>query len=104
MALAVAAGLSGCAADAADAGIRVVASTGVYGDLASAVGGDMISVTSIIDDPSKDPHEYEVSARDQLALSHADLVVRNGGGYDDFIDTMLSASDNHDVTVVDAVE
>ena len=90
--------------EADDAGLRIVASTAAYGELVSAIAGDTVEVESIIDDPSKDPHEYEVSARDQLALSHADLVVRNGGGYDDFIDTMLSASDNADVTVIDAVE
>jgi zinc/manganese transport system substrate-binding protein len=104
LALVVAAGLSGCDVGAEDAGTLVVASSGVYGDLVSAVGGDTISVGSIIDDPAKDPHEYEANARTQLTLSHADLVVRNGGGYDDFIATMLSATDNADVAVIDAVE
>ena len=104
MALAVAGGLTGCDVNTDEAGILVVASTDVYGELVSAVAGDTVAIRSIIDDPSKDPHEYEVSARDQLDLSHADLVVRNGGGYDDFIDTMLSASDNTDVPVIDAVE
>ena len=61
-------------------------------------------MTSIIDDPDQDPHEYEADARTQLALSKADLVVRNGGGYDDFIDTMLAAAGNDDVVVIDAVE
>ena len=103
--LAVAAGLSACApVSEADAGIRIVASTNVYGDLAETIGGEFVSVTSVIDDPAKDPHEYEADARTQLALSKADLVVRNGGGYDDFIDTMLAASGNDDVTMIDAVE
>lgn len=104
IALTLATGLSGCDVGTEDAGTLVVASTEVYGDLVSAVGGDTIAVSSIIDDPSKDPHEYEANARVQLELSHADLVVRNGGGYDDFIDTMLSATDNTDVAVIDAVE
>jgi zinc/manganese transport system substrate-binding protein len=104
MAFALGAGLSGCDVDTEDAGIVVIASTDVYGELVTAVAGDTVAVRSIIDDPSKDPHEYEASARDQLTLSHADLVVRNGGGYDDFIDTMLEASDNTDVPVIDAVE
>jgi zinc/manganese transport system substrate-binding protein len=104
IALTLATGLSGCDVGTEDAGTLVVASTEVYGDLVSAVGGDTIAVSSIIDDPSKDPHEYEANARVQLELSHADLVVRNGGGYDDFIDTMLAAADNRDVPVIDAVE
>ncbi|KZX20694.1 metal ABC transporter solute-binding protein, Zn/Mn family [Rathayibacter tanaceti] len=82
------------ASDAATTGgaVEVVASTNVYGDLVSAIGGDLVDVTSIIDSPDKDPHEYEATARDQLAVSNAALVVENGGGYDSFIDTMLDAA------------
>jgi zinc/manganese transport system substrate-binding protein len=74
-----------------DGVVKVVASTDVYGDIAKQVGGDDVEVTSIIDSPDKDPHEYQATARDQLALSTADVVIQNGGGYDDFIDTMISA-------------
>ena len=72
--------------------IAVVASTNVYGDLVKRVGGDAVEVTSIIDDPAQDPHEYTANARTQLALSKAQVVVENGGGYDDFVATMLSAT------------
>ena len=82
---------SGSASD--DSGlVSIVASTNVYGDLAQSVGGDLVEVTSIIDSPEKDPHEYEATARDQLAVSDAQLVIENGGGYDPFIDTMIDAS------------
>ena len=87
---------AGCGADdaaAAGDGVQVVASTNVYGDLVQTVGGDRVQVTSVIEDPSVDPHSYEASARTQLAVSEADLVVENGGGYDDFMDTLLAASD-----------
>lgn len=86
------------------AGISVVASTNVYGSIASSIAGDAATVTSIIDDPSADPHSFEADTRTQLALSRASVVVENGGGYDDFVDTMLKAADNPDVTVVNAVE
>jgi len=84
-------------------GISVVASTDVYGDIVSTIGGDDVEVTSIIDDPSADPHSYEASTRTQLAVSEADLIVVNGGGYDDFVDTLVSASDS-DAPVIDAVD
>lgn len=86
-----------------DGRVAVVASTNVYGDIVEQIGGDLVQVTSIIDDPSADPHSYEASAQTQLALSKASLVIENGGGYDDFVDTMLDAVDN-DPTVVNAVE
>jgi zinc/manganese transport system substrate-binding protein len=102
--LLAACGSDGSTADAAAGdGVSVVASTNVYGSIVSAIGGDDVQVTSIISDPSADPHSYEASARTQLAVSEADLIVENGGGYDDFVDTLISSSDS-DAPVVDAVE
>jgi zinc/manganese transport system substrate-binding protein len=83
--------------------VNVVASTNVYGDIVMAIGGPAVSVTSIIDSPEKDPHEYEADARTQLALSKAQLVVENGGGYDDFVDTMLD-SDSTRPTLINVSE
>jgi len=106
---ALALALTGCSASASqaentDGTVAVVASTNVYGDIASQIGGDLVSVTSLIDSAAQDPHSYEASAQDQLALSKAALVIENGGGYDPFIDSLLSASDNADVVVVNATD
>ncbi|HEU5471810.1 MAG TPA: zinc ABC transporter substrate-binding protein [Actinophytocola sp.] len=65
--------------------IAVVASTNVWGSVVRAVGGDKVSVRSVIDDPSADPHSFEVPPADAAAVARARLVVYNGGGYDDFI-------------------
>jgi zinc/manganese transport system substrate-binding protein len=97
--------LAGCAAtdstsDATDepfAGLTIVSSTNVWGDVASSVGGDLVQVVSIINSFSQDPHSYEASARDQLAVNDADVVVANGGGYDSFIDTLAEAAGNSNV-------
>jgi zinc/manganese transport system substrate-binding protein len=97
--------LAGCAAtdsttDATDepfAGLTIVSSTNVWGDVASSVGGDLVQVVSIIDSFSQDPHSYEASARDQLAVNDADVIVANGGGYDSFIDTLAVAAGNSNV-------
>jgi zinc/manganese transport system substrate-binding protein len=88
--------LSGCASPTEpDSGkFQIVASTNVWGDIAKSVGGDLVEVTSIIDDANKDPHSYEATARDQLAVEKADLVIANGGGYDDFIETLSEAAGN----------
>lgn len=83
---------SGASSAASSTKVAVVASTNVYGSIAEAIGGDAVQVTSIIDNPDKDPHEYEADVQNQLALSKASVVIENGGGYDDFVDTMLKAS------------
>jgi zinc/manganese transport system substrate-binding protein len=106
--LVLAVAVAGCTApqpDNADDGVlSIVASTNVYGDIAQTVGGGDVEVVSIIDDPAQDPHQFEANARVQLALSTADIVIVNGGGYDDFATQMLEASGNDDATVITAVD
>jgi zinc/manganese transport system substrate-binding protein len=87
--------------------ISVVASTSVYGDLAAQVAGTLaggkVRVTSIITDPAADPHSYEASTRTELAISRADVIIENGGGYDDFVDRLRKATGTH-AEVIDAVD
>jgi zinc/manganese transport system substrate-binding protein len=83
--------------------ITVVASTNVYGGIVKTIGGDRVDVTSILTDPSQDPHSFEASSRTQLAVSKADVLVENGGGYDDYMDTLRKSS-NSDATLVNVVK
>ncbi|MEQ1737694.1 MAG: zinc ABC transporter substrate-binding protein, partial [Rhodoglobus sp.] len=98
----VALALAGCAsAPAVDDGtLQVVASTNVYGDIAHAIGGAAVTVTSLISSAAQDPHSFEASARDQLSVAHADVIVANGGGYDPFVETLVAASGTSAVVVV----
>jgi zinc/manganese transport system substrate-binding protein len=90
-------------ATADTAPLEVVASTNVYGSIVKAVGGDRVTVTSIINNPDADPHEYEATPADAAAVARATLVVVNGGGYDDFA-TKLVESANSGATVLDVVD
>lgn len=101
--------LAGCAAevsprtaDAARGPVRVVASTSVYGDIAATIGGRHVSVESIIDNPDRDPHEYQADGQNELSVSKAAIVIENGAGYDDFMNDLLAAAPNDDVTVLNA--
>jgi zinc/manganese transport system substrate-binding protein len=99
--------LAGCSGTASGAGtgdgrISIVASTDVYGQIAQVVGGDAVDVTSLIDSPTQDPHEYEASASDQLAVKSAGLLIENGGGYDPFFDALLQASGSSAPVIVAA--
>jgi zinc/manganese transport system substrate-binding protein len=97
--------LAGCAATDAStdpteepfAGLTIVSSTNVWGDVASSIGGELVQVVSIIENFSQDPHSYEASARDQLAVNEADVIVANGGGYDHFMDTLAEAAGNTNI-------
>ncbi|WP_329000269.1 zinc ABC transporter substrate-binding protein [Kribbella sp. NBC_00709] len=106
--------LSACGASGGDAaaagastptaGVRVVASTNVYGGIVRQIAGDKAEVTAVISDPDQDPHSYEANAQTQLSLSKAQVVIENGGGYDDFMDTMLKSAGNTSAKVVNVVD
>ena len=78
--------------------VKVLATTNVWGDIAKQLGGDWVEVTVILDDPMQDPHSYEASARDQLAVNDAEVIVMNGGGYDEFMTALIQGSE--DVKIV----
>jgi zinc/manganese transport system substrate-binding protein len=96
-------GSSGSGSAAAGGKLSVVASTNVWGDIAATVGGDAVEVTSVISSTSQDPHSFTSDTRTQLAVSKADLVIENGGGYDDFMDQLLKTAKSS-APVINAVE
>ena len=85
---------SGCdAAQHTEGGGRlvVVAAENTWGSIAAQLGGDHVSVTSIVSDPNADPHEYESSPADARLLASANYVIVNGAGYDSWADQLLAA-------------
>ena len=98
------AGVAGCSQRASDdrqpGTVSVVASTDVWGSVASAVTGDHATVKSIVNSAVDDPHSFEASPADAAAVIDASLVVYNGGGYDQWVDDVLSGHPG--VTTVNA--
>jgi zinc/manganese transport system substrate-binding protein len=86
----------------ASAPVAVVAAENFYGDIAQQLGGNHVNVTSILSDPSADPHEYESDPNDARAVAGAQLVIENGVGYDSFMEKLMSASPSSSRTVVNA--
>lgn len=74
--------------------INVVAAENFYGNIVQQLGGDHVTVTSILSNPNVDPHEYESNVQTEITVSKAALVIENGGGYDDWMDKLLSAAPN----------
>ena len=82
-----------------DGVVHVLAAENFWGDVASQVGGDRVKVTSVLSSPDDDPHEYESSSGNAIAIATAQLVVSNGLGYDEFMGKLLDASGAHPETV-----
>ena len=72
--------------------LGVVGAESQYAALLSEIGGQYVLVSSILNNPTTDPHAYEVSASVARAVSNADLVVQNGLGYDGFMNRLEDAS------------
>jgi len=82
--------------------LQVVAAENFWGNIAAQIGGDHVQVTSIISDPNADPHLYETDARDAEAVAQANVVIKNGLGYDEFIDKLLASSPSSNRQVISA--
>ncbi|MGH1524816.1 metal ABC transporter solute-binding protein, Zn/Mn family [Leifsonia sp. L25] len=106
LAAATVAALTGCTAGSSsdDGKVRVVTSTNVYSDIASTIAGGAVDVTALMTDPAQDPHSFEASAQSQLAVSKADILIENGGGYDDFMTTLRTGAKNAKATVLNVVD
>lgn len=75
-------GLVGCqtteeADISAENKLLVVSSSTIIADLVAEVGGDEIEHQGIMQ-PGSDPHVYEPTPRDSIAIEQADLIVYNG--------------------------
>ena len=84
--------------------IKVVAGENFYGNIVSQIGGSHVAVTSILSDPNVDPHEYESSVKNAADIAKANLVVVNGLGYDDFMNSLLRISPNDGRKVIAAAK
>ena len=60
-----------------DGPIRVLATTGMIGDVANRIAGDHAKVTTLMG-PGVDPHLYKASEGDVRSLESADLILYNG--------------------------
>jgi zinc/manganese transport system substrate-binding protein len=78
------------AADSA-APLKVVATYSVLGDFIQRIAGDAVELTVLVG-PDGDPHVFEPTPRDAVALAEADLVFENGLEFETWLDDLFTAS------------
>lgn len=61
----------------ATAGLRVVATTNIVGDIVENIGGERVDVQALMG-PGVDPHLFKASARDVTRMASANVIVYNG--------------------------
>ncbi len=91
--------LAGCSSLVASVGskpgvIEAVGAENQYANVISQIGGKYVAVTSVLDNPNIDPHNFEASPSVAAEVGRAELIVQNGVGYDGFMNSIESASPN----------
>lgn len=95
------AALSGCSDGASDSTRRplVVTSTNVWGAVAGEIVGANGTVKALYTSADGDPHDFTPSAADSAAVADADIVLINGGHYDEYL---AKAKKSPSASVIDA--
>jgi zinc/manganese transport system substrate-binding protein len=71
--------------------LQVVASFSIIGDFAKNVGGDRVTVTTLVG-PDGDAHVYEPSPADATVVAKADVVLVNGLHFEGFLQRLVETS------------
>jgi zinc/manganese transport system substrate-binding protein len=89
--------LTGCGGSAASSSgssgkLRVVAAENFWGSIAAQLGGSKVALSSVIVNPNTDPHSYEPTASDGVAMARSQMAIVNGIGYDAWATKLLDAN------------
>jgi ABC-type Zn uptake system ZnuABC Zn-binding protein ZnuA len=76
--------------------LRIVATTTDLGSLAEAVGGDRVSVVTLVP-PNTDPEEYQPRPQDLNRLREARLLLRVGADYDLWLDKLAAQTQRREL-------
>ncbi|MBK7127206.1 MAG: zinc ABC transporter substrate-binding protein [Dehalococcoidia bacterium] len=87
------------------AGIQVVATTTQIGALTQAVAGEGVALTVLLS-AGADAHDYEPSPLAAKKIAAARVILRNGLGLDDWLDSTIEGSGTKGtvVTVTDGID
>ena len=72
--------------------LQVVTSFSILADMTHQVGGEHIQITNMVG-PDADAHTYEPTPDDAKALLKAKLIIKNGLGFEPWLDRLVSSSE-----------
>ena len=78
--------------------LPVVASFSIIGDLVRQVGGNRVSVTTIVG-PDSDAHVYQTSPADGRKIAEARIIFVNGLDFEGWLQRLIDATKNHGLLV-----
>ncbi len=84
--------------------IKVVAAENFYGELAKEIGGDAVSVQSIISNPDADPHLFTTAPEHMKSLNEAQIIIFNGVNYDPWMEQILQSLNNKHAIIINVAD
>lgn len=79
--------------------IKIVATIFPYYDFARNIAGDKAEVEMLLS-PGNEPHSYDPSPSDIVAIENCDVFIYNGGESDEWVDGVLESLQNSDLRVL----
>ncbi len=82
--------------------LKIVAAENFYGGVAAQISG--APVTSILNNPNQDPHEFVTDADTARKVADADVVIYSGIGYDSWMEKLLATTGKANRVVIDVAD
>ena len=86
-----------------DGKISVVTTIFPYYDFVRQLAGDKADIRLLLS-PGSDPHSYEPTPSDIVAIENCDIFIYNGGESDEWVDGVLPSIENKNVKVMKMME
>mgnify|MGYP000309045878 CR=1 FL=1 len=64
-----------------------------------AVAGENVEVLIA---PGTEPHEYQAKPADAIAIASADVLIKNGLGFEEFLDKLIASAGNSELIEIDS--
>lgn len=85
--------------DAGESRLNVVTTLFPYYDFTRQIAGGQVELTLVVP-AGMDSHSFEPTPADMRTIQNADVLIRNGGEMEHWLDEVLSAVDTSEMTVV----
>lgn len=79
--------------------LKIVTTIFPYYDFARNIAGDKAEVKMLLS-PGNEPHSYDPSPSDIVAIENCDIFIYNGGESDEWVDGVLESLQNSDLRVL----
>ena len=83
--------------------ISIVTTIFPYYDFSKNIAGDKAEITLLLS-PGSEPHSYEPSPSDIVAVENCDIFIYNGGQSDEWVESVLKSTQNDKMKILKMID